>query len=370
MLEAAQAWLRYRGEVLALTQGASRFISGQDFPAWFRELDQLKIGTEAPKPRMIHLLYEAGAFLLDNDVRALPFYAVDTTFEKKDFAPRHSGQLILKERDGISYDEYVQAYERVQKHLFAGNAYQVNLTFPFSYELDANCSERDTYVFLHHAKAASMAHVNFWPKRDLSFISNTPETLFSITKHDQNHWRVVTKPIKGTAKSDAWSELKASDKNRAELFMITDLVKNDLNRLSHGVAQVDALQARLDVPGLVHQYSEVSALIPGTTSLAEVLRCLFPGGSITGAPKKRVMQIIDEIEHRPRRFYCGSTIYWDGHELSASINIRSGTIDWTKREACFHAGGGITVQSSPEEEWQEMLAKLQSLEGAITQGSP
>src|SRR5690606_22484901 len=151
-----------------------------------------------------------------------------------------------------------------------------------------------------------------WPSRKLSFVSNSPETLFEARPTRGGKWRVSSKPIKGTAKKDEWEKLKNSKKDQAELLMITDLVKNDLNKLSHGHAQVDALKAKLDVPGLVHQYSEVSALVESVTSVGEIVKCLFPGGSITGAPKKRVCQIIDEIEQEPRNFYCGSTLFWDG----------------------------------------------------------
>src|SRR5690606_22874249 len=136
----------------------------------------------SPKPRLIHLLYEAGAFLLDNEVRPLPFYAIDTTFDHKDFTSKHSGQLILNGPQGVSYDEYVQAFNQVQQHLHAGNAYQVNLTFPFSYPVQEYCSEGDSSVFLHHPGAASMVHVCFWAKRDLSLTRNTPETLLTLQK--------------------------------------------------------------------------------------------------------------------------------------------------------------------------------------------
>ncbi|MDC1175497.1 chorismate-binding protein, partial [Bacteriovoracaceae bacterium] len=90
---------------------------------------------------------------------------------------------------------------------------------------------------------------------------------------------------------------------------------------------------------------------------------LFPGGSITGAPKKRVMKILNSIEHSSRQFYCGSTFLNYGGVRSASINIRSAMIDVTTKKLTYHAGGGITVKSSVEGEYEEMLSKVQSFTG-------
>lgn len=365
-----EAYLRRDDLVHHLTGGVSRFISRDEFPEWFSSLKNRPLNQPVKKPRLIHLLYESGAFFLGNEVREMPFYAVDTEFSSINFAKYSDQYLNLVSRSGPSFEEYQAAFLKIQNHLHAGNAYQVNLTFPFNFSVDEKFSESNTFSFLHSPKAGSFAQSIFWPELNFSFISNSPETLFTSRLNRAGNWRIASMPIKGTAKSDEWEKLSSSMKDQAELLMITDLVRNDLNRLSGGQAQVDALKARLDVPGLVHQYSEVSAEVAGTTSVGAILECLFPGGSITGAPKKRVGQIIDEVELEPRGFYCGSTLFWDGGGLSASINIRSGTIDWNTHQAKLHAGGGITVLSDAQSEWQELLGKLESFKSALTQARP
>lgn len=361
-----EARLIREGNLLALSGGQSRFIGKDQFQSWFQELEEMSLDFIPKKPRVIHLLYEAGAFILGNDARAMPFYAIDTEFERIEFANDFDNRIKLTNRTGITFEQYSQAFEHVQAHLHAGNAYQVNLTTSFGYDVNQDSSYEDTFGFLQSPDVGTFAQSIYFPNNLLSFVSNSPETLFAARPLREGDWRVSSMPIKGTAKSGEWEKLSHSMKDQAELLMITDLVRNDLNRLSHGKAQVDALKARMDVKGLVHQYSEVSTIVSAKTAVAELVRCLFPGGSITGAPKTRVAQIIDEVEPNPRGFYCGSTLYWDGSGLSASINIRSGTIDWKARKARLHAGGGITVQSNAADEWDELNSKLNSLESVLT----
>lgn len=364
------ARLKRGDKVLAFSNGTSRFIGRDDFASWFKELEDFPINRPVEKPRIIHFLYESGAFVLGTKARDLDFYVVDTEFESNDFATNSNKSLKLSNRTGPSLEDYTKSFESIQKHLFAGNAYQVNLTFPFDYDVEPSCSVESTYSFMHSSNAGDFAQTMYWPNKNLSFISNSPETLFEARLTRDGNWRVVSKPIKGTAASNEWDKLVNSKKDQAELLMITDLVRNDLNKLSDGRAIVDALKARLDVLGLVHQYSEVSAIVDEKTSIAKIVTSLFPGGSITGAPKKRVSEIISEVEKEPRRFYCGSTLFWDGGGLSASINIRSGTIEWNTHKAKLHAGGGITVLSDVNSEWQEMLSKLNSLEMVLNQSVP
>lgn len=365
-----QAFIKHENIVHQLDGGISNFISGDDFQEWFKQLEQFPLTSTPEKPRLIHLMYEAGAFLLENKPRSMPFYAIDTSFDSVCVANPIEQKLIMKRVGGPSFAEYESAYQKVQKELFAGNAYQVNLTFPFKYDVATNSKPLDAASFMYDKNAASFAQSIYWPHKKLSFISNSPETLFTARPMESDAWRVCSKPIKGTAQSDHWQELVDSQKDQAELLMITDLVRNDLNKLSNGNAQVDVLKQRLDVLGLVHQFSEVSATVASSTTLGKIIKSLFPGGSITGAPKRNVAKIIDEIESEPRGFYCGSTILWDGKGISASINIRSGTIDWSSHTGCFHAGGGVTVQSTAQGEWEELLAKLSSLEKVITRESP
>ncbi len=356
--------------MLELSQGQSKFISGEEFQSWFSLLENQSLDFKPGRPRLIHLIYEAGAILLGSKPRAMDYYAIDTEFESASIATRGNSNFTLKRTHGPRFGDYLKSFEQVQKQLHAGNAYQINLTCPFDYQVSG--APETAHNFMFAPSAASFAQSAYWPDRKMSFLSNSPETLFTARPTQAGQWRVASKPIKGTQleSEQAWEILQNSTKDKAELLMITDLVRNDLNRLSHGKAVVDALRARLDVPGLVHQYSEVSALVDAKTSVGELVRCLFPGGSITGAPKLRVFELINEIEVEPRGFYCGSTLFWDGSGLSCSINIRSAQIDWAQASARFNAGGGITVQSEASSEWQELQSKLSSLEKALIQASP
>jgi para-aminobenzoate synthetase component I len=364
--EPLQAWFRNQGQVFELLEGESTFIQAQDFASWFSTLENFRLDQVPKKPRMIHLMYEAGSLLQGLKPKELEFYAIDSEFKQINFAPFSDGRLKFEALENTDFKIYQKAFNRIQKELHAGNSYQTNLTFPFDYKVDQSKSPQDCLGFLFAPNAGALAQVAFWPRRNFTFLCNTPEVLFTAKHCRDGSWRVASCPIKGTAPSEKWQELQSCQKNQAELLMITDLVRNDLNRLSRGKAQVDTLKARLDVPGLVHQYSEISTRVAGSCSLGEVIRCLFPGGSITGAPKRRTCEIIDDVETSTRGFYCGSTIFWDGSGLTASINIRAATVDWNSYLARLHAGGGITVQSQAEQEWSELQGKLQSLMTAIT----
>jgi anthranilate/para-aminobenzoate synthase component I len=142
--------------------------------------------------------------------------------------------------------------------------------------------------------------------------------------------------------------------------MITDLLKNDLNSLDRPEAKVHKLRAPLLVPGLLHQYSLISVKLSGQISLRKILHSLFPGGSITGAPKLRVMDIIDEVERYPRGIYCGSTLLLYKDQRVASINIRTACINVSERMWRYGAGGGVTLLSKAVDEFKEMESKVDS----------
>jgi anthranilate/para-aminobenzoate synthase component I len=173
-------------------------------------------------------------------------------------------------------------------------------------------------------------------------------------------------PIKGSEvlgknPQDSWRKLKACPKNQAELYMITDLLRNDLSKIEKPKAQVIKKKSPLRVPGILHQFSLVSVLLNKNTSLYKVISSLFPGGSVTGAPKKRVMEILNDLEFSGKRgFYCGSTIILYKNLKAASINIRSATIDLNSGEFIYGSGGGVTLLSQVEDEYKEMKLKIGS----------
>jgi anthranilate/para-aminobenzoate synthase component I len=267
--------------------------------------------------------------------------------------------LPLKTLERPTWSEYKSAFHFIQEQLEAGNAYQVNVTYPFDFETEDPLDPRDILSFFFAQKGlGTFAHGTVI--HDQMILSNSPECLFQLRQNE-----MFTMPIKGTMKRkdslpEDWKELRASEKDEAELLMITDLLKNDLNRLDRPRAKVLRKRAPLEVPGLLHQYSLLSVKLENKISILHTLNCLFPGGSVTGAPKKRVMQIIQDVERARRGIYCGSTLLCYRDKKVASINIRTADINLTERLWRYGAGGGITLSSNPVHEYQEMEAKVAS----------
>ena len=177
--------------------------------------------------------------------------------------------------------------------------------------------------------------------------------------------QVSTRPIKGTRRRDTDAvrdailkqELAASAKDRAENLMIVDLLRNDLGKVCQpGSIQVPELFAIESYANVHHLVSSIRGrLAPGQDALS-LLRACFPGGSITGAPKRRAMQVIGELETTPRGIYCGS-IGYIGHHGDMDGNIAIRTLTWQAGHATFNAGGGIVADSDAASEYQECRTK-------------
>jgi para-aminobenzoate synthetase component I len=258
----------------------------------------------------------------------------------------------------FSEQEYRRAFERIQAYIQAGDCYQVNLAQRFS----ASCTGDPwtAYRELRAAAAAPFAAYLDMADGDV-LMSLSPERFISL--HGQH---VQTSPIKGTrpryrdAAADqlAANELRASTKDRAENLMIVDLLRNDLGRnCIPGSIHVDALFEVLSFPTVHHMVSTISGELRPDSSPYELLRDSFPGGSITGAPKRRAMQIIAELEPHSRQAYCGSVLYIsaDGR-MDSNIAIRS--LLCTEGEVRCWGGGGIVADSQWQQEYQETYDKV------------
>jgi para-aminobenzoate synthetase component 1 len=256
---------------------------------------------------------------------------------------------------------YKEAFSKGLKHLKRGDCYQYNLTYPFYSKANSTGFSLACQLWHKQSSRGRFANFTYCGHLEKSFLSNSPECLFQVKES-----RVYSMPIKGTLPcqdsnlEQQTKRLAASSKNESELYMITDLIKNDLNWLSRFKANVLSKKSFFKVPGLLHSYSIIEAPIDEEFNLWKALSCLFPGGSITGAPKKRVVEIIRDIEKDKRGFYCGSTIVRSGNLVAASINIRSCVVDEESGDVTYHAGGGITFESDEAEEYQEMVSKLHS----------
>ena len=330
-----------------------------------KKLSGIKLQGSVKNPLVFHFYYEYG--LIEQGFDSLvderkPLVIEIEYLRSKKRSPRKPklNELPLKTLERPTWSEYKVAFQKIQDELLKGNCYQVNLTYPFDFMSETILDPRDIAdFFFAQQNLGAYAHSTFLG--DEMILSNSPECLFQ--HRDQE---IFTMPIKGTLRREGedaaalWIKMLADQKEEGELLMITDLLKNDLNRLDTPVARVQKLRAPLLVPGLLHQYSLISLRLKNEISLAAVMQALFPGGSITGAPKKRVMEIINNVERYHRGIYCGSTLLCFGDKKCASINIRTASINIEDRIWRYGAGGGVTLLSKPLSEFKEMEDKVSS----------
>jgi anthranilate/para-aminobenzoate synthase component I len=344
-----------------------------EFSEWISAYQKKRLSDDEKYPRIIHLFYELG-FLIEKNFQFLgpdTLLAVDIEFEFfKEIQLEEVEELQLKRMTYPLLSDYRSAFEEGYQELIMGNCYQFNLTFPFSYSFEKKYTPLDFIFSLWKdaEKRGAYGSATYIPYFKKLFLSNSPECLF---QYKQNI--ISSMPIKGTmlwneAKSwrPLWKKLVADKKSQAELYMISDLLRNDLSRIEHPKAVVTKKKFPKLVPGLLHQYSQIDVELSNEVSLWRVIEKIFPGGSITGAPKLRAMRLIERLEKRERGFYCGSTLILFKKMKSASINIRSSTIDFDRYELLYQAGGGITLLSEVDDEYKEMTYKLNSFIRSLT----
>lgn len=270
-------------------------------------------------------------------------------------------------RCNLDQKAYKQAFERIQHYITEGDCYQVNLAKRF--EIAAEGDAWYAYQRLRQQNAAPFSA--YFDTGSLAIMSSSPERLLQV--HDG---QVETKPIKGTRprhlsdknKDQALAnDLQNSIKDRAENLMIVDLLRNDLGKVCQaGSIRVPKPFALESFATVHHLVSTITGTLAEDQSAATLLRACFPGGSITGAPKLRAMQIIEELEPNRRGVYCGSIGYigFDGN-MDSNITIR--TLVFSDNRLRFWAGGGIVKDSQAEAEYQEVhdkaAAMLRLIEG-------
>jgi len=255
----------------------------------------------------------------------------------------------------------LDAVARVREYILAGDIFQANLSQRFEARLDE--SPWSFYRRLRRRNAAPFAAFLDFP--EVTVLSASPERFLRV----DSEGLVETRPIKGTRPRGVGPEhdaalgqaLTESAKDRAENLMIVDLMRNDLSRVcvpgSVRVQELFALERYVTVHHLVSTVA--GRLAPGTDAL-DLLRATFPGGSITGAPKLRAMEIIAELESSARGVYCGSIGYLSlTGALDTSIAIRTAIA--RDGQLSFSAGGGIIADSAPEQEYRETLDKARGI---------
>lgn len=263
-------------------------------------------------------------------------------------------------------DDYRKAVMRILDYIAAGDVYQVN----FAHRFHAPVSADVPSLFLRLCQVNPAPFSALLNLGEFAVISASPERFL----HFDPQTRIAhTRPIKGTrprsstlSEDEAFAfELLNSEKDLAEHVMIVDLERNDLGRVAEvGSVQVAEMLVLERHPTVWHLVSTVQAQIPTGCDVVDILKAMFPGGSVTGAPKLRAMEIIDELEPVARQIYTGCIGYWSfsGH-CDWNIAIRTAVLN--NGVAYFHAGGGIVADSDPDAEYEETLAKAQSLMGML-----
>jgi para-aminobenzoate synthetase component 1 len=275
-------------------------------------------------------------------------------------APAHSPQRSLDVRPLIEQRRYLDNIQTLRDSIGRGELYQANYTMPIAIESPVGPQALYRHIATKHPTAHA-AYIEDGQRRILSF---SPELFFA-----RRGTTLTVRPMKGTAPrhadplqdAAAGQALLRSEKNRAENVMIVDLLRNDLGRLATpGSVKVGTLFSLEKYPSVWTLTSTITAEAPHA-SLQDLLRALFPCGSITGAPKIAAMQKIKALETTPRGIYCGS-VGWLAPDGDCSLNVAIRTIEMRdERHGIFGVGGGIVYDSDPALEWEECLWKARIL---------
>jgi len=271
-----------------------------------------------------------------------------------------SFQVTSAVKPDMSFAEYAEKFARIKRYILDGDCYQVNLAQRFS--ADVRGSSWDAYLRLRHLNPAPYSA--FMRLEEGAILSSSPERFLSVRDR-----AVETKPIKGTRPRDAdpvtdrrlAEELRVSEKDRAENVMIVDLLRNDLGKSCEiGSVAVPELFAIESFATVHHLVSTVRGALADDVSETDLLRGCFPGGSITGAPKLRAMEIIEELEPFRRTVYCGAIGYLSG-DGSMDTNIAIRTLVHHRDTMVCWAGGGIVADSELQAEYSESLDKAAAM---------
>jgi len=275
--------------------------------------------------------------------------------------PEAAFKVTGEMQPNMDQSAYARAFQKVKDYIRAGDCYQINLAQRFAIDVAGDaCTAYDHFRQLSRAPFMAYLQAEDSAGKPLAVLSMSPERFLQVIDR-----KVETRPIKGTrprhqdaaADAQAAEELAHSIKDRAENLMIVDLLRNDIGKVCEvGSVKVDALFKLQRFTNVHHLVSIVrGALAPGLHAL-DLLRGCFPGGSITGAPKLRAMEIIEELEPHRRGIYCGSIGYigFDG-SMDTNIAIRTAVI--CNGRMTFFAGGGVVADSDCAKEYQETFDK-------------
>jgi para-aminobenzoate synthetase component 1 len=289
--------------------------------------------------------------------------------------PTHPDPVNIEIEQRLSREQYIAVINKLKEHILRGDSYEINFCQEF-FAKEMNIDPLEIY-------------------RRLSTLSPNP---FSALYRQNEHWllcasperflkridsKIISQPIKGTSKrnrindsddEESRRELAASEKDRAENVMIVDLVRNDLARIcKEGTVRVDELFGIYSFPQVHQMISTISGQLRPELSFSEILRATFPMGSMTGAPKKRVMELIEQYEVTRRGIFSGALGYmapWQDLqqgpvEFDFNVVIRSIMYNASSKYLSFQAGSGITFYSDAEKEWEECMIKAAAMKAVL-----
>ena len=268
----------------------------------------------------------------------------------------------------ISKKEYIDTIEQLKRHILRGDCYEINYCMEFFAE-EAIVDPLLVYQRLSNTSPNPFSAL--YKLEDKWLICASPERFL---KREGN--RILSQPIKGTSSrflkddrkdKESKEELYTSEKDRSENVMVVDLVRNDLARVcKEGTVKVDELFGIYSFPQVHQMISTVSGELQDGVSISEIIKATFPMGSMTGAPKKKVMQLIDKYERSARGIFSGAVGYiTPENDFDFNVVIRSIMYNASEKYLSFMAGSGITFYSDAEKEYEECLLKAEAMKGAI-----
>jgi para-aminobenzoate synthetase component 1 len=263
----------------------------------------------------------------------------------------------------ITKEQYIQSVQKIQNQILEGETYEMNFCQAYVGEYE----EWDPIAaYFRLNEISPMPFSAFFKAQERWIVSASPERFIKKTEN-----KIITQPIKGTIRrgrneaedAEYKLQLATSEKERAENLMITDLMRNDLSKVSEtGSVQVDELFGIYPMPKVFQMISTVSAVLKPETSLEQIIAATFPMGSMTGAPKIRTMNLIDELEKFQRGWFSGALGWVDeAGDFDFSVVIRSIITDLTAKKLYFGVGSAITFDADPEQEYQECQLKAQAI---------
>jgi para-aminobenzoate synthetase component I len=282
--------------------------------------------------------------------------------------PKHELNILQK----ISKQEYIEVIEELRRHILRGDCYEINFCQEFFAE-NAVISPLSLYQELVSISATPFA--GFYKLKDKYLLCASPERFLQ-----KKGSKIISQPIKGTIKrntTDAEADealkqqLQQSQKDQSENVMVADLVRNDLSKICKpGTVHAAELYSIYSFPQVHQMISTITGELREGTDLADILKAAFPMGSMTGAPKIRVMQLIEQYEKTKRGIYSGSIGYISPEDdFDFNVVIRSIMYNASNQYLSYQVGGGITFYSDPEKEYEECLLKAEAIKKVLHQSN-